>query len=335
MIAKTSSIVFASVLMTRHLVSAQFDGSFTLWSEPGCGTDPKVAFKEHSSAPIMFVKGESSCSGGSIGLEGFTPAEGRFSTYIDGSFLGEDCKLVFYDSPPDGESKRYDCWTGTPYRVLKKNSGCINVPVSEKFIYAYCCGKKCDGFLPVQKREELASTTNRDITKIKRAAIFERGPGKCNFKKTGGDVEITYKRGQKTGQTVNCPTTKSECEVNGEYSSTVGVSRSTSDTNSISVGASGGNPFFQVTGSYGHEWTSTTENSNSDSWSQSYSLKIPGGSSGYLVFKAKILCSKGTFEGDGCDEALKGQDSDWCVPAFTTGSGGKPVPDGTWSVLML
>lgn len=139
-------------------------------------------------------------------------------------------------------------------------------------------------------------------------------------------------RAQKVGNTVECPSGNAECQISGTYETQAGVSHSTTDTTTVTVTASGGNPFVQFSASLGLETSVTDETNQSQSYSRSYSVNIGAGQTGYVTFRAKMICAQGTFEGDGCDQALKTDDNQWCIPAMTRGDDGKPIPDGNWAV---
>lgn len=185
------------------------------------------------------------------------------------------------------------------------------------------------------KRDEGPVGTPYDVTAVKKAPIIDRAKredphGPCEFTKEV-DPEVRFLKTRKAGQSVDCPAeSEGECVVTGDYTATTGLSHSTTDSQTLTVGASGGTPFNQVSVSYGIEHSVTEEYSSTDAFSQSYSLNIPAGTSGYLTFKQKVLCGKGRFEGPGCDAALQTDDNEWCLTALTRGTDGRVVPDGVW-----
>jgi hypothetical protein len=207
-------------------------------------------------------------------------------------------------------------------------------------VNSYCCGDDCGGPLPASRRRRIeeADIKARDVTEIKRASVFKRLQGqqnqkrdgdKCTFNKAAGDVETHYLKPKKSSPAVNCPPDAHfDCQISGDYSTSSSISYSKSESNTVTAG--GG--FFGISASYGHDWTTTDESTVGSSFSRSYTLSVGPGSSGYLIFTAKTLCGKGTFEGDACDPALKIGEQQWCIPALVNGENGT-MPDGEGSIL--
>ncbi|KAI1075905.1 hypothetical protein F5B20DRAFT_558347 [Whalleya microplaca] len=337
---KSSLSILAGSLMVSHLAAAN-EVSFTAWSSKDCGTDTSKAFTEqsHEIRTWKTTPKTIKCATTTIEWGSWPQENGKYTTFIDSGKIKDKCQLIFYNGAPnDDDSKESRCFT--PYRSLDSTSGCASVSLPKKYGLVYCCGDDCGGPLPVDpgKREEKTENKPHDVTEVKRAPVLKRlqgqqnqkkGDDKCTFNKAAGKVKTHYNKPKKSSATVKCPPDAHfDCQISGEYSTTSSVSHSDSQTNSISVG--GG--IWGISASYGHDWTGTDESSVGNSFSRSYTLSVGPGSSGYLIFTAKTLCGTGSFEGNGCDKALKVGKQEWCIPALVKGENGT-MPDGEWSIL--
>lgn len=135
MFFKVPILAFTLTLTNLRQAAAQFDASYTLWSGSDCGSNDATAFTEQSSQIDYISTQDSECRGGSMRLLGYQQTGGQYVTYIDGSSIKDDCKLVFYNPPPDGETMDFDCASGTPQIFLTKDSGCKQVMLSDSFVF--------------------------------------------------------------------------------------------------------------------------------------------------------------------------------------------------------
>ncbi|KAI0965210.1 hypothetical protein F4678DRAFT_485505 [Xylaria arbuscula] len=335
----TLSVLFAG-FVARHVVAQDQEIEFDIYSSKDCGEDQSKVFteKHNTLSTVQTTADTESCAATTIDWGDWPQANGKYTSFADTSSIEDDCQLIFYTAAPldDDGADSSQCFI--PYRSLNSNSGCASVSIPMKFGLVYCCGNgDCQPTLPAtQKRDSSGAKLIWDVTKSKRAPILQRfnsvfnqkRDSKCTFDKTS-DVMTQYLFPAKSSDEVKCPPDADfDCQVSGDYST--GTSISQSSTKGYTVGASAG--FFGIGASFGYDTSVTNEAGSSTSFSRSYTLSIPPGSSGYLIFTAKQLCGKGTFNGDECDDALKVGEEEWCIPALIPGQNGTE-PDGDWSIL--
>ncbi|KAF2964668.1 hypothetical protein GQX73_g8893 [Xylaria multiplex] len=331
MLNSFSKFVLFAGFVAKHVAAQDQEMTFDIFSSNDCGTDKSKVFTERHNVlrTVQTTPETERCGASTIDWADWPQANGEYTSFVDTSKIEDHCQLLFYTAAPidDDGTDTSKCFI--PYRSLNSNSGCASVSIPKRFGLVYCCG---DGScLPT-----LPSTRKRDVNDAKRTPILPRFNGvfnqrrdsQCTFDRTS-DVTTQYLFPSKSSAAVNCPPGANfDCQVSGDYST--GTSISQSHTEGFSVGGSYG--FFGIGASFGYDSSVTNEIGSSTSFSQSYTLSIPPGSSGYLIFTAKQLCGSGTFNGDGCDDALKVGEKKWCIPALVTGKNGTQ-PDGIWSIL--
>ncbi|KAI0194410.1 hypothetical protein EV127DRAFT_405402 [Xylaria flabelliformis] len=311
-----SRFVLFTGFVTKYVAAQDQEITFDIYSSKDCETDKSKVFTEkHNTLGTVNTTAETeNCAATTIDWGDWPQANGEYTSFVDSSKIEDHCQLIFYTAAPTDDNGADPSQCFIPYRSLNSISGCASVSIPKKFGLVYCCGDgNCQPTLP--------SIQKRDVFNRKRDS-------QCKFDKTS-DVTTQYLFPAKSSAVERCPPDANfDCQVAGDYSTSSSISQS--NTKGTTVGASAG--FFGIGASFGYDSSVTNDIGSSTSFSQQYTLSIPPGSSGYLIFTAKQLCGRGTFNGDKCDDALKVGEQEWCIPALVPGQNGTQ-PDGVWSIL--
>ncbi|PVH93382.1 hypothetical protein DM02DRAFT_634607 [Periconia macrospinosa] len=285
-----------------HAEDEKVSVEFTLWDTSSCGQASNEAWTSRSTtiSTLKTTPEWINCGVTSVGLGGWPISdEGEFIAYVDGGKIEDKCQLIFYKFPFDDEEKRGSSSCFLPFRKIGSGNFCERVFLPAKFGLVYCCGQDCDGPSPRVKRDESSaavpvalSSSARDVTQVKRGPISrglvdpsfyqKRDDGDCKFIKTSNS-KVTYMKPKIVSSRVPCAPNGGDCVVEGAYETSKGITTSTSSSHSITAGVSGGTPFFQVTAEYGHEWSTSREES-----------------------EETTVSGEGYFEGAGCGEEVQG-----------------------------
>ncbi|KAI0190291.1 hypothetical protein F4808DRAFT_453897 [Astrocystis sublimbata] len=332
--------------MTQHVAAQDELMSFDVYSQNDCGKDESKAFSEKHNTirTVRTTADDLRCAASYMNWGDWPQDEGMYTAWVDSSGIEDDCQLIFYNSQPKDGDDPNQCFVG--YRSIQSDSGCASVAIPTTFGLVYCCGNgDCKPSLPttsygkVKKDVQAAPEPKkdiRDVTEAKRAPLLQRfGEAMnlkskrdgCSFDKSG-DVNIKYLQPKQSSAMETClPTANLDCQISGTYETSTSIGESTTEGSTVTASAA----FEGIGTSFGYEMSVTKDITNENSFSRSYTLTIPKGTSGYLIFTAKILCGTGTFSGDDCDDALQVGEKEWCIPALVPGENGTE-PDGAFSV---
>ncbi|TGJ80738.1 hypothetical protein E0Z10_g8023 [Xylaria hypoxylon] len=322
-------VLFAG-FVAKHVAAQDQLMSFDVFSSSDCGTDKGMIFTERHNLlrTVQSTPETENCEAGTIDWGSWPQTNGQYPSFVDTSNIEDHCQLIFYTAAPTDDDGTDSSKCFLPYRSLNSNSGCASVSIPKKHGIVYCCGDGCTPILPsTQKRDGNEAELVPTLPRLN-GVYNKKRDSQCTFDRTS-DITTQYLFPIRSSDVENCyPGSNFDCQVTGEYSTSASISQS--NTQGVSVSASTG--FLGIGVSFGYETSVTKEIGSSTSFSQTYTLSIPPGSDGYLLFTAKQLCGKGTFNGDGCDNALKVGEQEWCIPALITGQNGTQ-PDGIWSIL--
>ncbi|KAI0402786.1 hypothetical protein F4802DRAFT_599745 [Xylaria palmicola] len=330
---KLSHLVLFAGFVAKHVAAQDQLMSFDAYTSSDCGADKSMVFTEkHNLLWAVDTTAEAvNCQTSSINWGSWPQVSGKYASFVDTSKIEDGCKLIFYVSQPSDDDRPGETQCFVPYQALNNKQGCASISVPPKYGLIHCCGDNCDSSIPPPQPEPRGELELRSASTLPRfnGVYNKKRDSKCKFDRTS-DVTTQYKFPVATSSLVTCPDRNpNECQIHGQYTAESSISMST--TEGISVGVSA--EFLGIGSSFGYESSVTNEIGSSSSFSRQYSLGIAPGENGYLIFTAKQLCGRGTFNGDACNDALKVGEQEWCIPALIGGSDGTE-PDGSWSVFL-
>ncbi|KAJ3578934.1 hypothetical protein NPX13_g1634 [Xylaria arbuscula] len=333
MLNKFSHLVLFAGFVAKHVAAQDQLMSFDVYSSSDCGTDTSMVWTEkHNLVYAVDTTVETvNCQKSTINWGSWPQVAGKYVSFVDATKIEDDCKLIFYTAAPSDDDNPDDTQCFVPYKAIDNREGCANISIPRKYGLIHCCGDNCDTSIPppaLQTRGELELRSAPTLPRFN--GVYNRKrDSECTFEKTG-DVTTQYMLPVAASGLVVCPDgNPNECPISGGYTAESSISQSTSESVSVGVSAE----FFGIGSSFGYESSVTMDIGSSSSFSRSYTLGVAPGESGYLLFTAKQLCGKGTFNGDTCGDALKVGEQEWCIPALISSQNGTE-PDGAWSIFL-
>ncbi|KAI1362294.1 hypothetical protein F5Y08DRAFT_341840 [Xylaria arbuscula] len=334
MLNKFPYVALFAGFVAKHVAAQDQLMSFDAYSSSDCGTDTSMVWTEkHNLLYAVDTTAETvNCQTSTINWGSWPQVAGKYVSFVDASKIEDDCKLIFYIAAPSDDDRPDLTQCFLPYKILDNQVRCASISIPPKYGLIHCCGDNCDTPIPSPEKQPRGELELRSASTLPRfnGVYNKKRDSECTFERTG-DVTTQYKLPVVSSPLVVCGDgTPNECQIIGQYTAESSINEST--TESVSVGVSA--EFFGIGSSFGYESSVTKDIGSSSSFSKAYTLNIAQGESGYLLFTAKQLCGRGTFNGDSCNDALKVGEQEWCIPALITGQNGTE-PDGAWSILSI
>ncbi|KAF7541282.1 hypothetical protein G7054_g695 [Neopestalotiopsis clavispora] len=260
----------------------------------------------------------SGCYSTSIDLPDWpTTDNGKYEVWVDTSSFGEGCSMLFYNLlDSNEESNNWPC--RSLYRqVQKSGTPCGDLDLTKEFGFAWPETKK-RGVVPKPQKREASPPPAKDVTKIKRAPVFQQKRDDCKVN-LQEDPYTTYGEQIKMGDVDTCEKDQTTCGRSYTYSTGTEIMHGTTHEDSTEVGFS---EYIVFSNTFSNGWEeSTTETTE---FSNTKNIAPEPGHSGYPTFQPLFICAKATVEGDCGDVSVNGDTV--CMQKYLPNN----IPDGHW-----